>query len=365
MHSNWAGRLLHYGLALVTIGSLVALKSYFVPLRGEDNPFLLFLAGVMFSSWLGGIGPGLLATASAALLCDLFFITPGQVLHNNSFDENFQVGLFFLEGAAISWGTSALRKSLFDLKRADRNKDDFLATLAHELRNHLAPIHYGLEAVQLAAADVAATERVRTAMERQLRQLTRLVDDLLDLSRIRSGKTHLHRQRADLADVVHDAVQVSRPLIEQLGHTLTVELPAERLAVHADSARLVQALANLLNNAAKYTHQGGRIELLAEADAGHAQIRVRDTGVGIPAELLPKVFDRFMQVEDSRDRSQGGLGIGLALVRHIVNLHGGSVCAFSEGPGKGSEFRIRLPLLAEQTTELPSTLRIPSSPTAF
>ena len=349
MHSLWAGRLLHYVLGVFTIGSLVVLKSCFEPLRGEENPFLLFLAGVMFSSWLGGIGPGLLATASAALLSDWFFITPGQVLHNNSFEENFQVALFFLEGAAISWGTSVLGQSLVDLKRADRNKDDFLATLAHELRNHLAPIRYGLAAVEMAAADVETVHRVQTAMERQLQQLTHLVDDLLDLSRIRSGKTHLHLKQTDLGDVVYDAVQVSRPLIDQQCHTLTVKLPSEPLKVQADSTRLVQALANLLNNAAKYTHAGGRIELVAEAAQGHAQIRVSDTGVGIRAELLPKVFDRFMQVDDTRDRSQGGMGIGLALVRHIVNLHGGCVEAFSDGPGKGCEFRIRLPLPAERS----------------
>jgi signal transduction histidine kinase len=347
VHSIWAGRLLHYGLALLTIGSLVVLKTSFGALRGEENPFLLFLAGVMFSSWLGGIGPGLVATASAVLLCDLFFVTPGQVLHHNSFEENLSLGLFFLEGTAISWGTAALRQSLVDLKRADRNKDDFLATLAHELRNHLAPIHYGLAAVQVAAANVASVERVRAVMERQLGQLTRLVDDLLDLSRIRSGKTQLHLQRTELADVVSDAVQVSCPLIEQLGHTLTVRVSERPLEVHADSARLVQALANLLNNAAKYTHEGGRIELFAEAAGAHAQIRVRDSGVGIPAELLPKVFDQFMQVDDTRDRSQGGLGIGLSLVRHIVNLHGGRVEAFSDGPDKGCEFRILLPLRPE------------------
>jgi signal transduction histidine kinase len=300
----------------------------------------------MFSSWLGGIGPGLLATASAALLCDLFFITPGQVLHNNSFEENFQVGLFFLEGAAISWGTSALRQSLVDLRQADRNKDHFLAALAHELRNHLAPIHYGLEAVHVAAADIASVQKVRMVMERQLQQLTRLVDDLLDLSRIRSGKTQFRLQQTELADVVRDAVQVSRPLIEQMGHQLTVTVPTAPLSVNADAARLVQALANVLNNAAKYTHEGGRIEILAESGEGYAQIHVRDTGVGIPAELLARVFDRFMQMDNTRDRSQGGLGIGLSLVRDIVKQHGGSVDAFSDGPGKGSDFRIRLPLSA-------------------
>jgi signal transduction histidine kinase len=352
MHSVWYARLVHYGLALLTIGSLVVLKSCFGPLRGEENAFLLFLAGVMFSSWLGGIGPGLLATASAALLCDLFFLTPGQVLHNNSFEENFQVGLFFLEGAAISWGTSALRQSLVDLKRTDRNKDDFLATLAHELRNHLAPIHYGLATVQVATADPALLERVRSVMERQLQQVTRLVDDLLDLSRIRSGKIRLRIERIDLIEVVHEAVHVSQPLIEQLSHTLSVTVPAEPLYVNADSARLVQSLANLLNNAAKYTHEGGRIELLAETADGCAQICVRDTGVGIPAELLPKIFDRFMQVDDTRDRSQGGLGIGLSLVRHISHLHKGTVEAFSEGVGKGSEFRMRLPLPSEHMADL-------------
>ncbi len=348
MHSVWVGRLLHYGVAIVTVGALVVLKNSFGPLRGEDNPFLLFLAGVMFSSWLGGLGPGLLATAAAALFCDWLYITPGQVLHNNTFEENFQVSLFFLEGAAISWSTSALRRSLLELKQADRHKDDFLATLAHELRNHLAPIHYGLASVGLPTADAQALERVRMVMERQLRQLTRLVEDLLDLSRIRSGKTQLHLERVELAEVIHDAIEASRPMIERFAHELVVTLPPDSVRVDVDPARLVQALANLLNNAAKYTPERGHIELTVETEQGHVEIAVRDSGVGIPADLLPKVFDRFMQVGDTRHRSQGGLGVGLSLVRHIVGLHGGTVEARSDGPGQGSEFRIRLPLPVER-----------------
>jgi signal transduction histidine kinase len=335
--------LLHYGLAALVIGLLVVLKTQFGPLRAEENPFPLFLAGVMFSAWLGGFGPGLVATAAAALLSDLFFFTPGRVLHENSFEENLQVGLFLSEGTAISWGTSALRKSLLELKQADRHKDDFLATLAHELRNHLAPIHYGLAAVQAAVSDPATVERVRCVMERQLRQLTRLVDDLLDLSRIRSGKIHLRRERVDVADVIRDAVQASRPLIEQLRHELTVTLPEQPLYVNGDAARLVQALANLLNNAAKYTHEGGRINLSVERVDNNVQIHVQDTGVGIPADLLPTIFNRFVQVSNMRDRAQGGLGIGLSLVRHITELHDGTVVAISDGPGQGSDFCIRLP----------------------
>jgi len=328
----------------------VALKTQVGPLRGEENPFPLFLAGVMFSAWLGGFGPGLLATAAAALLSDLFFFTPGRLLHENSFEENLQVGLFVSEGTAISWGTSALRRSLLELKQADRHKDDFLATLAHELRNHLAPIHYGLAAVHTAISDPATVERVRCVMERQLQQLTRIVDDLLDLSRIRSGKIHLRRERVDVAHVAHDAIQASRPLIEQLRHELRVTLPEQPLYVNGDTARLVQALANLLNNAAKYTHEGGRIDLSVEIADNDVQIHVRDTGVGIPADLLPTIFDRLVQISSMRDRAQGGLGIGLSLVRHITALHGGTVVAHSDGPGHGSDFCIRLPLADEQVT---------------
>jgi signal transduction histidine kinase len=331
-------------VAILAAGLLVAFKLSFSPLIGEESPFLLFLAGIMFSAWLGGVWLGLASTAVYAFLGDLLFLTPGEVLYMNPSNVNFQLGMFVLEGSVVSWGTSALRRTLLALREADRHKDRFLATLAHELRNHLAPIHYSLSGIEVAPRDVALVEKARCLLESQVRQLTRLVDDLSDLSRIRTGKLQLRRERADLRTIVQDAVETSFPLITRLNHELTVTLPSEPLCLDADSARLVQALANLLNNAAKYTKEGGRISITAQRIQHEVHIRVRDTGAGIPADALPRVFELFSQLSSTLDRSQGGLGIGLCLVRQIVELHGGTVEAFSEGLGKGSEFLLRLPL---------------------
>ena len=184
-----------------------------------------------------------------------------------------------------------------------------------------------------------------------MQQLTRLVDDLLDVSRITRGKVNLQREPVDLAAVVARAVEVSRPLIDARRHELAVTLPPEPVRLEADATRLAQVVANLLNNAAKYTEERGHIWLTVERDGGEAVVRVRDTGVGIPAEMLAQVFDLFTQVTHSLDRSQGGLGIGLTLAKSLVEMHGGSVRAHSDGPGQGSEFVVHLPLLAERRSE--------------
>jgi CheY-like chemotaxis protein/two-component sensor histidine kinase len=231
-------------------------------------------------------------------------------------------------------------------READRRKDEFLATLAHELRNPLAPIRNALEVQRLAGDDRPAVERSRQMMERQLRQMVRLVDDLLDVSRITRGKLELQRERVDLAAVVGSALETSRPLIDASKHQISVSLPQRPLTLEADAVRLAQVVSNLLNNAAKYTPEGGRIWLSAEAEAGSAVIRVRDTGLGIPGEMLGRVFDMFMQMDQSLERAQGGLGIGLTLVKRLVEMHGGTVEAHSDGPGKGSELVVRLPLAA-------------------
>jgi PAS domain S-box-containing protein len=230
------------------------------------------------------------------------------------------------------------------LKEADRRKDEFLATLAHELRNPLAPIRTALEILRLRQGDAAAFEHVRGMMERQVGHMVRLVDDLLDLSRISRGKIALRRERLDLAEVVRVAVETSRPLLEAARHELAVALPPEPVGVEGDLTRLAQVLANLLNNAAKYTPEAGRIDLRVAREGGQAVVRVRDSGVGIPADMLPRVFEMFTQVEHGGGRAQGGLGIGLTLVRGLVEMHGGAVEAHSDGPGKGSEFVVRLPL---------------------
>jgi len=240
-----------------------------------------------------------------------------------------------------------LRQLSADLSEADRRKDEFLATLAHELRNPLAPIRTGLQLMKLARGQQATIEQTRSMMERQLAQMVRLVDDLMDVSRISRGKLELQRERVALAAVVNSAVESSSPLIEQMGHQLTVTLPELALMVDADMTRLSQVVLNLLNNAAKYSDQGGHIQLTVERDGGDAVLRVKDTGIGMAAGQLTHVFEMFTQVDQSLERSQGGLGIGLTLVRRLVELHGGVVEARSEGLGKGSEFVVRLPVAVE------------------
>jgi PAS domain S-box-containing protein len=229
------------------------------------------------------------------------------------------------------------------LREQDQRKDEFIATLAHELRNPLAPIRTGLNILRM-TSDPDAARRSREVMERQLAHLVRLVDDLLDVSRIRSGKVALVRETIDVGIVVDTALEASRPLIEAQGHTLHVDVPAEMLLVDADATRLAQVVANLLNNAAKYTPRGGHIGLRVAAEGDRLGIRVRDNGIGIDAKVLPRIFDLFVQADAGPDHAPGGLGIGLTLVRRLLELHGGGIEAHSEGPGHGSTFTAWLPL---------------------
>ena len=232
-----------------------------------------------------------------------------------------------------------------ELREADRRKDEFLATLAHELRNPLAPIRNGLQVLRLAGGRGEMGDEARAMMERQLGQMVRLVDDLLDVSRITRNKLELRKERVTLAAVVHSAVETSRPLMEQSGHTFSLTLPPSPVYLDADLTRLAQVFSNLLNNSAKYTEPGGRISLTGELAGGEVVVRVRDNGLGIPADALPRIFEMFSQVDRNMERAQGGLGIGLTLVRRLVEMHGGTVEARSDGPGRGSEFVVRLPVL--------------------
>jgi signal transduction histidine kinase/ActR/RegA family two-component response regulator len=251
-----------------------------------------------------------------------------------------------------------------ELKEADRHKDEFLAMLAHELRNPLAPIRNALHILRMTPRDGSALEQARGVMERQVQHLVRLVDDLLDMSRITRGKIQLRHELVDLATVLSRAVELSRPLIEGNRHHLWVSSPLEPIRLVADPTRLEQVFANLLNNSAKYTERGGSIWLTAEQQGNEVLVRIRDSGFGIPANMLPHIFDLFMQADRTLDRSQGGLGIGLTLAKRLVEMHGGSVTAHSEGPGKGSEFVVRLPLgqeMAQQAdTEAPPPAHVSS-----
>src|SRR6516225_5743277 len=237
------------------------------------------------------------------------------------------------------------------LKEAERRKDEFLAVLAHELRNPLAPVRNALQVIRLGSHDAVLIEQMRAMAERQVGYMTHLVDDLIDLSRISRGLMRLLKEPLDVAQPVQQAVEGVQPLVRERGVTLSVSLPPEPVYVEADPTRLQQVVGNLLSNAAKYTDPGGHILLTVRQEGGDVALRVRDTGIGIAADVLPKIFDLFVQAERRLDRSFGGLGIGLTLVRQLVEMQGGSVAAFSDGPGKGSEFVVRLPALAEAQKE--------------
>jgi signal transduction histidine kinase len=245
--------------------------------------------------------------------------------------------------ASLQTEIAERRRAESALLEADRRKDEFLATLAHELRNPLAPIRNALEIMRLADGDPEALRRSRSVMERQVGQMVRLIDDLLDVSRITRGKLQLVMEAIDLRAAIEAAVEMSRPQIEKAGLQLSVKTPKTSLPVTGDRVRLAQVLSNLLNNAAKYTESGGKIFLTAGQSDSRIEVCVRDTGVGIPGNMLPHVFELFTQVNRSLNRSQGGLGIGLALVRRLVEMHGGTVEAHSDGPDQGAEFVVRLP----------------------
>jgi signal transduction histidine kinase/ActR/RegA family two-component response regulator len=250
------------------------------------------------------------------------------------------------------------------LRQADRAKNEFLATLAHELRNPLAPISNAAQILQLKGVLPPDLRWTIEVIDRQTKQMTRLVDDLLDVARITGNKLELRQERVRLAEIVLTAVETSRPLIEACRHELAVSVPPEAIFVHADTTRLSQVISNLLNNAAKYTDPGGKVWLKVERYGSDAVVSVRDNGIGLSAEMLPNVFDMFTQAHAAVDRPQSGLGIGLALVRRLVEMHGGTISAKSAGLGQGSEFVVRLPVVIESTVAARDDRREDSMPTS-
>lgn len=288
----------------------------------------------------------------------------GRVAYDDQHEPTHMIGISLdvtarklLEQALVQ-SQSELGLQADQLLAADRRKDEFLATLAHELRNPLAPIRTGLDVLRATSEPRVATHTM-AVMDRQLAHMVRLIDDLLDVSRITRGKLELKQENIALADVIDAAIEASRPSIEERAHTLHVTLPPSAVWLNADLTRMAQVISNLLNNASKYTDRAGAIDLSARLDGDEVVIQVRDSGIGIPRESLDSVFEMFSQVDQSPHPSQGGLGIGLALVRSLVEMHGGRVSAESEGLGRGSTFCVRLPtvsstLLAEAQPSLES-----------
>jgi signal transduction histidine kinase len=379
MRTSFRSLLTRYGFAALAVAFALLIRLALDPLLGDRLPFLLFSLVVVAVAWYGGFGPSCLALVAGILLTAYFFLPPRYSLAESIAGHAVQSSGFLFLGLTIALFSERLRiarrraeaqtrealcqrdelgqevarrkllegelhKRAEELGEADRRKDEFLAMLAHELRNPLAPIRNAVEVLKMIGPPDARLQRAREMIDRQVKHLARLVDDLLDVSRITTGKVQLRTGPVDLAVVIARAVETSRPLIDSRRHELAVRLPPEALVVEADPIRLAQVVSNLLNNAAKYAEEGGHIELTVGAGRGEAVVRVRDDGMGIAADLLPRVFDLFTQGDRSLARSEGGLGIGLTLVRSLVELHGGRVEGHSEGPGRGSEFVVRLPL---------------------
>jgi PAS domain S-box-containing protein len=288
----------------------------------------------------------------------------GEVPFNSTFGRRMYDYIFFpiigadgeVEAVAGTTRDITERNEMEDaLREADRRKDEFLATLAHELRNPLAPIRSGLEVIRHISDDKTKFDETLDIIERQTNQIVHLVDDLLDISRITQGKINLRRERIELKTAIEMALETSQSLIDNAENELTVTLPYKPIYIDADLTRVAQIFLNILNNAAKYSDAGGRISLTAKKEDGAAVVSIKDSGLGIEPEMLSKIFEMFGQIETPEKQAHGGLGIGLSVVKKLVEMHGGSIQAFSEGRGKGSEFVVCLPLAAEQSETMPAS----------
>jgi len=353
-----SGRRWRWGLSIFGV---LAMALLLPPLQlSEQQSAVPVLMMIVLCAWFGGPGPGFLSPGLFLLAIGLFYRGPAGTLEFTP-KEVLDVVVLSALGGAIglsSWSrrramavlkqhAALLERQAQELRDVDKRKDRFLAILAHELRNPLAPVRNGIELLRLGADNGVDPETAREVcgiIERQVVQMVRLIDDLLDISRINTGKIQLRRERIDLTDVVRDAVETARPGIDLGRHQLDVMLPADPILIEGDRTRLSQVVQNLLNNAAKFTKPGGRIAISAASEGDFAILRVRDSGIGIPPEMLTRIFEVFTQVDNALERSHTGLGIGLSLVRVLVGMHGGKVAAQSEGTGRGSEFVIHLPL---------------------
>ena len=341
-----------YGAAVLFIAAAVAARWLLDPWLGDSQPLSLLFGGVALAVWLGGAGPAVAATVLGYLASDYLFTPPRHVFAVVDARGAISVLTYVASCAIIIVFGEGMRRAnrkaeqyADSLRTAEKRKDEFLATLGHELRNLLAPIGNATEMLHAGAASPDAAQRARSLIERQLAHMVRLVDDLLDISRIASGRLRLQKERLDLLCVLEHAVETAQPKIDASGHTLHLSLPCEPLAVFGDPTRLIQVFANLLNNAARYTPRGGNIRLSARRDGASTVVSVCDDGIGITSEAMPRIFEMFVQGDGPGVHTRGGLGIGLTLVRKLVELHDGTITAHSGGSGAGSEFVVRLPAL--------------------
>ena len=348
-----------YGGAVAVTLAALFLRWFLDPWVGDRVPYITLYGAVAIAVWFGGLGPAVLAMVLGYALVNVRYISPLGALSVTGPSESIALALFALSCSLIIVLGEAMRRTrdryrtseaevrarALELQRADANKSRFLAVLSHELRNPLAPLRTGLALLRMRSHGDAASAETNDMMERQIAQLARLIDDLLDVSRIDRGKLELRTQRLTIDSVLRMAIDTAKPNIDAQGHELLVRSAGKPLYVEGDLVRLAQVVSNLLNNAAKFTPPRGRIELSADAADSTVLVRVADNGIGIPRERLPEVFDMFVQLEPG-SAAAGGLGLGLTLSRAIVRRHGGEIDVRSDGPGKGSEFTVRLPLAA-------------------
>lgn len=360
-----------YLAALVAVAVAFAVRVLIDPLVGDRAPYGPCLIAMIFVAWRYGLGPALLTLGGGAALARYFFEQPRWTWGVPTAPDQAPLIISVLLGVMVALVCESLRiAAQYQARLAQqarenaRRKDEFLATLSHELRNPLAPIRMAMYQLDHIDSSDPRGAQLRQLVTSQVEYLVRLVDDLLDLSRITRGKVELQFERVSLKTIVEGAMDLVRPLVQEKEHDLQVDLPAEEVYLHADAVRLTQVLANLLHNAVKYTDNRGRIWLNARTKNRQVVIRVHDTGIGITPEMQERIFDLFQQGHPSIEQSRGGLGIGLTLARDLVEMHGGIVEVASPGLGMGSEFTVRLPVVASPVEPLPVTPPDLSPPTA-
>ncbi len=372
--SLWRERVLRWSVALLATAAALVLRDALEPVLGGADPFTALYAAVAVTVLVGGYGPALAAMIAGYVAAEYLFVQPVHTVFVNVPPDPLRLALYTLScliiigfGGGMRSARRRLEREVAErrrleekLREADKRKDVFLATVAHELKHPLAPIRNVLEVLQLKDLPDRELRWARGVIDRQVRHLARLVDDLLDVSRIVRGSMELRREPVAVSRIVADAVEVCRPLVDAQRHELEIAFPTEPLFVEGDPTRLVQVIGNLLDNAAKYTPPGGRIAVSAGREGDSAVIAVRDPGIGIPASMLERVFEPFARSDEARARAADGMGIGLSVVRDLVELHGGRIEARSAGRDRGSEFVVRLPLCASPRPPGPER----TSPTA-